>query len=58
MRVQLWTNVVMCNVVTYNEHVKSNLTMDETLLEKGILEKLTKERKNLVFYTTANKLKP
>jgi hypothetical protein len=32
--------------------------MEEILLNKGILEKLTKEGKNLVFYTTTNKLKP
>jgi hypothetical protein len=32
--------------------------MEEILLNKGILEKLTREGKNLVFYTTANKLKP
>jgi hypothetical protein len=29
--------------------------MEETLPNKGILEKLTKERKNLAFYTTVNK---
>jgi hypothetical protein len=32
--------------------------MEETLLDKGIMEKLTKEGKSLAFYTTANKLKP
>jgi hypothetical protein len=32
--------------------------MEETLLDKGILEKLTKEGKNLPFYMAANKLKP
>jgi hypothetical protein len=32
--------------------------MEKTLPNKGILEKLTKERKNLAFYTAANKLKP
>jgi hypothetical protein len=37
---------------------KSSLTMKETLLEKEILEKLTRERKSLTFYIVANKLKP
>jgi hypothetical protein len=32
--------------------------MEETLLDKGILEKLIREGKNLAFYTAANKLKP
>jgi hypothetical protein len=32
--------------------------MEETLLDKGILEKLIREGKSLAFYTTANKLKP
>jgi hypothetical protein len=32
--------------------------MEETLLDKGILEKLTKEGKSLGFYTAINKLKP
>jgi hypothetical protein len=32
--------------------------MEETLPDKGILEKLTREGKNLAFYTTINKLKP
>jgi hypothetical protein len=32
--------------------------MEETLGDKGILEKLTTEGKNLTFYTTTNKLKP
>jgi hypothetical protein len=31
--------------------------MEETLLDKGILKKLTKERKSLAFYTTVNKAK-
>ncbi len=35
----------------------SSLTMEETLLDKGILKKLTKERKSLAFYTTVNKAK-
>jgi hypothetical protein len=32
--------------------------MEETLIDKGILEKLKKEGKGLAFYTAANKLKP
>jgi hypothetical protein len=32
--------------------------MEETLPEKGILGKLTREGKSLAFYTTVNKLKP
>jgi hypothetical protein len=32
--------------------------MEETFPDKGILEKLKKERKGLAFYTTTNKLKP
>jgi hypothetical protein len=32
--------------------------MEETLLDKGILKKLTRKRKSLAFYTTINKLKP
>jgi hypothetical protein len=32
--------------------------MEETLHDKGILEKLTKEGKNLAFYIAVNKLKP
>ncbi len=35
---------------------KSSLTMEETLLNKGILKKLTKEGKNLAFYITINKV--
>jgi len=31
--------------------------MEETLLDKRILEKLTREGKNLAFYIIANKLK-
>jgi len=31
--------------------------MEETLLDKRILEKLTREGKNLAFYTVVNKLK-
>jgi hypothetical protein len=32
--------------------------MEETLLDKGILEKLTREGKSLAFYIAVNKLKP
>jgi hypothetical protein len=32
--------------------------MEEILLNKGILEKLTREGKSLAFYIAANKLKP
>jgi hypothetical protein len=32
--------------------------MKETFFDKRILEKLTRERKNLAFYIAANKLKP
>jgi hypothetical protein len=32
--------------------------MEETLLDKGILEKLKGEGKGLAFYVAANKLKP
>jgi hypothetical protein len=32
--------------------------MEETLLDKRILEKLTREGKSLAFYIIANKLKP
>jgi hypothetical protein len=32
--------------------------MEEILLDKGILEKLKRERKGLAFYVATNKLKP
>jgi hypothetical protein len=32
--------------------------MDETLPDKGILEKLTRQGKKLAFYIAVNKLKP
>jgi hypothetical protein len=32
--------------------------MEETLLDKGILEKLIRERESLAFYIDVNKLKP
>jgi hypothetical protein len=31
--------------------------MEETLLDKGILEKLIRERKSLTFYIVVNKVK-
>jgi hypothetical protein len=31
--------------------------MEETFFDEGILEKLTREGKNLAFYTTVNKAK-
>jgi hypothetical protein len=31
--------------------------MEETLLDKGILEKLIREGKNMAFYTAVNKAK-
>jgi hypothetical protein len=34
------------------------LTIEETLLDKGILKKLKGKRMTLIFYTTTNKLKP
>ncbi len=35
---------------------KSSLAMEETFLDKIIKKELIKERKNLVFYTTVNKI--
>ncbi len=35
---------------------KSSLIMKETLFDKRILEKLTREGKRLVFYITVNKV--
>jgi hypothetical protein len=32
--------------------------MEETLPDKGILEKLTRKEKSLAFYIASNKLKP
>jgi hypothetical protein len=32
--------------------------MEEAFPDKGILEKLTREGKNLAYYTAINKLKP
>jgi hypothetical protein len=34
------------------------LTLEKTLIDKGILEKLKGEGKGLAFYIIANKLKP
>jgi hypothetical protein len=31
--------------------------MEETFPDKGIIKKLTRERKSLIFYTTINKAK-
>ncbi len=36
---------------------KSNLTIEETFPNKGILKQLIKEGKNLTFYTIVNKAK-
>jgi hypothetical protein len=52
-------NVVYVNndyVIAAVSIKKSNLTMEETLPNKGILEKIIIERKNLAFYTTVNKV--
>jgi len=52
-------NIVYVNggrVITAMNIWKSNLTMEETFLNKGILEKLTREGKNLAFDTTINKV--
>ncbi len=54
-------NVMYVNngcVITIMNIQKSNLTMEETLPDKGILKKLTREGKSLAFYIVANKLKP
>jgi hypothetical protein len=32
------------------------MNVEESFLDKGILEKLIRERKSLVFYTTVNKV--
>ncbi len=53
-------NVVYINggcVIDVVKIYKSGLTMEETLLDKGILEKLTREGKSLAFYTIVNKAK-
>ncbi len=44
-------------IVTVNIQ-KSSLTMEETLPDKKILEKLIREGKGLAFYTVINKVKP
>ncbi len=43
-----------CVIAVVNIY-KSSLTMEETILNKGILEKLTREGKSLAFYTIVNK---
>jgi hypothetical protein len=52
-------NIVFVNgghaIVTVSIY-KSNMITGETFPNKGILEKLIRERKNLVFYTTVNKV--
>ncbi len=51
-------NVVYVNigrVITTMSMQKSSLTMEETFPDKGILEKLTREKKNLAFYIAINK---
>jgi hypothetical protein len=45
-----------CVIAVMNIYIFS-LTMEETFPNKGILEKLTREGKNLAFYTTINKAK-
>jgi len=37
---------------------KSNLTMEETFPNKGILKKIIREEKSLAFHIGINKLKP
>jgi hypothetical protein len=54
-------NIVYVNdgrVIAAVSILKSSLTMEETLPNKGTIEKLTREGKSLAFYTAANKLKP
>jgi len=62
IKLQRWKeNVVYVKdgcIIAVVSILKLNLTMEETLINKGILEKLTREGKNFVFYTIANKLKP
>jgi len=51
-------NVVYANgdrVITAMSIQKSNMIMEETLPDQGILEKLTRERKSLAFHTAINK---
>jgi len=45
-----------CN--SHREHLEIQFDYGRNSFDKGILEKLTKEGKNLAFYTAANKLKP
>jgi hypothetical protein len=54
-------NVMYVNsghVIAVMSIYKSNHTMEESLIDQGILEKLTRKGKSLAFYTIANKLKP
>jgi hypothetical protein len=53
-------NVVYVNsgcVIPAMSIYKSNLTIEETFPNKGILKQLIKEGKNLTFYTIVNKAK-
>jgi len=45
-----------CN--SCHKHLEIQFDYGGNFLNKGILEKLTREGKNLAFYTAANKLKP
>jgi hypothetical protein len=52
-------NVMYVNggrVIAIMSIYKSSLIMKETLFDKRILEKLTREGKRLVFYITVNKV--
>jgi hypothetical protein len=54
-------NIVHVNggcVIAIVSIYKSNLIMEETLPDKGILEKLTRKGTSLAFYIAVNKLKP
>jgi hypothetical protein len=54
-------NVVYVNggcVIAAVSILKSNLIMEETFLDKGILKKLRREGKSLAFYIAVNKPKP
>jgi hypothetical protein len=42
----------------HREHLEILAYYGRNSFDKGILEKLKRERKGLAFYTTANKLKP
>jgi hypothetical protein len=54
-------NIVYVNgdcVIIAMSIYKSSMTMEETFLNKGILEKLTREGTSLAFHIAINKLKP